>query len=28
LENSGLHPSMQLAALRGITDKTTVYEIP
>jgi class 3 adenylate cyclase len=28
LESSGLHPSMQRAALRGIADKTTVYEIP
>jgi len=28
IENSGLHPSMQRAALRGIADKTTVYEIP
>jgi class 3 adenylate cyclase len=28
LETSGLHPSMQRAALRGIADETTVYEIP
>jgi class 3 adenylate cyclase len=28
LEKSGLHPTMQRAALRGIADKTTVYEIP
>jgi class 3 adenylate cyclase len=28
LESSGLQPSMQRAALRGIADKTTVYEIP
>jgi class 3 adenylate cyclase len=28
LERSGLHPSMQRAALRGIADETTVYEIP
>jgi class 3 adenylate cyclase len=28
LETSGLHPMMQQAALRGIADKTTVYEIP
>jgi class 3 adenylate cyclase len=28
LESAGLHPTMQLAALRGITDQTTVYEIP
>jgi class 3 adenylate cyclase len=29
LETSGLQPTMQLAALRGITDEaTTVYEIP
>jgi class 3 adenylate cyclase len=28
LENSGLRPTMQLAALRGITDDTTVYTIP
>jgi class 3 adenylate cyclase len=28
LESSGLQPLMQRAALRGITDETTVYEIP
>jgi class 3 adenylate cyclase len=28
LESSGLQPSMQRAALRGIADETTVYEIP
>jgi class 3 adenylate cyclase len=28
LERSGLRPTMQRAALRGIADKTTVYEIP
>jgi class 3 adenylate cyclase len=28
LETSGLHPSMQRAALRGLADETTVYEIP
>jgi class 3 adenylate cyclase len=28
LEASGLQPTMQLAALRGITDDTTVYTIP
>ncbi len=28
LETAGLQPSMQLAALRGIADQTTVYEIP
>ena len=28
LENLSLHPSMQRAALRGIADETTVYEIP
>jgi len=28
LQSSGLRPAMQLAALRGIADKTTVYEIP
>jgi class 3 adenylate cyclase len=28
LENSGLHPTAQRAALRGIADETTVYEIP
>ncbi|HUC49523.1 MAG TPA: adenylate/guanylate cyclase domain-containing protein [Xanthobacteraceae bacterium] len=28
LEKSGLHPTMQQAALRGLADKTTVYEIP
>jgi class 3 adenylate cyclase len=28
LETSGLQPTMQRAALRGIADKTTVYEIP
>jgi class 3 adenylate cyclase len=28
LETSGLRPTMQLAALRGITDDTTVYTIP
>jgi class 3 adenylate cyclase len=28
LETSGLHPTMQRAALRGIADETTVYEIP
>jgi class 3 adenylate cyclase len=28
LKSSGLQPSMQRAALRGIADKTTVYEIP
>jgi class 3 adenylate cyclase len=28
LETSGLQPMMQRAALRGIADKTTVYEIP
>jgi class 3 adenylate cyclase len=28
LEKSGLHPTMQHAALRGIDDETMVYEIP
>src|ERR1700758_3859527 len=28
LESSGLQPMMQRAALRGITDETTVFEIP
>ena len=28
LETSGLHPTMQQAALRGIADSTMVYEIP
>jgi class 3 adenylate cyclase len=28
LEAAGLQPAMQRAALRGITDETTVYEIP
>jgi hypothetical protein len=28
LESSGLQPTMQHAALRGIADQTTVYEIP
>jgi hypothetical protein len=28
LEKSGLHPTMQHAALRGIDEETTVYEIP
>jgi class 3 adenylate cyclase len=28
LKNLSLQPTMQLAALRGISDKTTVYEIP
>jgi class 3 adenylate cyclase len=28
LETSGLRPSVQRAALRGIADETTVYEIP
>jgi class 3 adenylate cyclase len=28
LEESGLRPAMQRASLRGITDETTVYEIP
>ena len=28
LESSGLQPNMQRAALRGIADETTVYEIP
>ena len=28
LETSGLQPTMQRAALRGIADETTVYEIP
>jgi hypothetical protein len=28
LESSGLHPTMQHAALRGIADSTMVYEIP
>jgi hypothetical protein len=28
LQNSGLQPTMQRAALRGIADETTVYEIP
>jgi class 3 adenylate cyclase len=28
LETSGLRPTMQRAALRGIADETTVYEIP
>jgi class 3 adenylate cyclase len=28
LESSGLRPTMQRAALRGIADETTVYEIP
>ena len=28
LETSGLHPTMQRKALRGLTDETTVYEIP
>jgi len=28
LEDAGLQPTMQVAALRGIADQTTVYEIP
>jgi len=28
LQNSGLQPTMQRAALRGVADETTVYEIP
>jgi len=28
LEQAGLQPTMQVAALRGIADQTTVYEIP
>jgi class 3 adenylate cyclase len=28
LQSAGLQPTMQLAALRGIADQTTVYEIP
>jgi class 3 adenylate cyclase len=28
LQAAGLHPTMQIAALRGIADDTTVYEIP
>jgi class 3 adenylate cyclase len=28
LETAGLRPNMQVAALRGIADDTTVYEIP
>ena len=28
LQSSGLHPAEQRAALRGIADETTVYEIP
>jgi class 3 adenylate cyclase len=28
LAAAGLHPTMQIAALRGIADDTTVYEIP
>ncbi len=28
LKTSGLQPMMQRAALRGIADETTVYEIP
>jgi len=28
LKNAGLQPTMQVAALRGIADQTTVYEIP
>jgi class 3 adenylate cyclase len=28
LETSGLQPQMSRAALRGIADETTVYEIP
>jgi len=28
LQSSGLRPTMQRAALRGIADETTVYEIP
>jgi class 3 adenylate cyclase len=28
LETSGLQPTMRRAALRGIADETTVYEIP
>jgi class 3 adenylate cyclase len=28
LETSGLQPTIQLAALRGVTDDTTVYAIP
>jgi len=28
LQTAGLHPTMQRAALRGIADETTVYEIP
>ncbi len=28
LESSGLQPTMQHAALRGVADETTVYEIP
>jgi hypothetical protein len=28
LQSSGLQPTMRRAALRGIADETTVYEIP
>jgi class 3 adenylate cyclase len=28
LQSAGLRPTMQIAALRGIADQTTVYEIP
>jgi hypothetical protein len=28
LQSAGLRPMMQVAALRGIADETTVYEIP
>jgi class 3 adenylate cyclase len=28
LESAGLQPATQLAALRGLTDETTVYAIP
>jgi hypothetical protein len=28
IETSGPQPTMQRAALRGIADETTVYEIP
>jgi hypothetical protein len=28
LKGQSLHPSMHRAALRGIADETTVYEIP
>ena len=28
LQSQSLHPSMRRAALRGIADETTVYEIP